>query len=502
MTISLIAIRSRVVLKRMLAGVSTRRYRRTQERWRAGRAAGAVDVEVLGLSDVRRTHARALGELRARQLSDLLLAVMMLDGLELKGRMMILALGITTEGVKIPLGLWEGSTETRPSRPRCSLTSSSAGWTPSKGCCLCSRLYVTARLVWCTAPCTIPAMGLFITVETALNEWLAAMDAEAWDTVADGLDDDVQLADELTTQWLRGRDRVGAYLRASQGIVTEIVSTPSALSVSELGSDSALVTFTLHQRYLLGGEPRNEHSTGCAAFSVRGERVTLSLFHLAPVRTATETADDLPEDGLPAPVTVPAVPDAAIAPAVVDDAFVLGEEIRRRRTAARLSLRELAERTGLSASFLSQIERSRADLSVSSLRQVASGLGVDVVVLLGRQRDGSLSGLREGLDGQRPRFFVRAAGVTVEGFRGFDDGRLEAYIVEPASGHGGEVIAGSDGEEFLYVIGGRVEVVLEQRSVVLEAGDGAHVRPGTPHRVTSAGQAPARYLVVQSRGAA
>jgi hypothetical protein len=39
------------------------------------------------------------------------LAVMMLDGLELKGRMMIVALGITTQGVKIPLGLWEGSTE-------------------------------------------------------------------------------------------------------------------------------------------------------------------------------------------------------------------------------------------------------------------------------------------------------------------------------------------------------------------------------------------------------
>src|SRR5438093_7936875 len=36
---------------------------------------------------------------------------MMIDGIELKERMMIVALGITTEGVKIPLGLWEGSTE-------------------------------------------------------------------------------------------------------------------------------------------------------------------------------------------------------------------------------------------------------------------------------------------------------------------------------------------------------------------------------------------------------
>jgi hypothetical protein len=36
---------------------------------------------------------------------------MMVDGIELKERMMIVGLGITTEGVKVPLGLWEGSTE-------------------------------------------------------------------------------------------------------------------------------------------------------------------------------------------------------------------------------------------------------------------------------------------------------------------------------------------------------------------------------------------------------
>ena len=58
---------------------------------------------------VERTR-EALGELMSRQLRSAL-AVMMLDGLELKGRMMIVALGITTEGVKVPLGLWEGSTE-------------------------------------------------------------------------------------------------------------------------------------------------------------------------------------------------------------------------------------------------------------------------------------------------------------------------------------------------------------------------------------------------------
>ena len=59
---------------------------------------------------VERTRS-ALGELMRRRLDDVRLAVMMIDGLELQGRMMVVALGITTEGVKIPLGLWEGSTE-------------------------------------------------------------------------------------------------------------------------------------------------------------------------------------------------------------------------------------------------------------------------------------------------------------------------------------------------------------------------------------------------------
>ncbi|MGO9884782.1 MAG: IS256 family transposase [Solirubrobacteraceae bacterium] len=103
---------ARVVLERMLAGVSTRRYRRTQEP-----VGEQVEVKARSTSksSVSRTFVErtreALGELMSRQLSDLRLAVMMLDGLELKGRMMIVALGITTEGVKIPLGLWEGSSE-------------------------------------------------------------------------------------------------------------------------------------------------------------------------------------------------------------------------------------------------------------------------------------------------------------------------------------------------------------------------------------------------------
>ncbi len=53
----------------------------------------------------------SLIELMSRPLDDLRLAVLMLDGIELKGRCCVVALGIDTDGVKHPLGLWDGSTE-------------------------------------------------------------------------------------------------------------------------------------------------------------------------------------------------------------------------------------------------------------------------------------------------------------------------------------------------------------------------------------------------------
>jgi putative transposase len=103
---------SRIVLERMLAGVSCRRYGRTQEHVGDEVEAGARGVSKSAISRtfIERTR-HALGELMARRLDDVRLAVLMLDGIDLKGRTCVVALGITSDGVKIPLGLWDGSTE-------------------------------------------------------------------------------------------------------------------------------------------------------------------------------------------------------------------------------------------------------------------------------------------------------------------------------------------------------------------------------------------------------
>lgn len=103
---------TRAVMDRMLAGVSTRRFAGVGEPVGEGveEESSATSKSSVSEAFVERTQT-ALEELMSRRLEDVRLAAMMLDGLEIAERMHVVALGITTEGVKVPLGLWEGSTE-------------------------------------------------------------------------------------------------------------------------------------------------------------------------------------------------------------------------------------------------------------------------------------------------------------------------------------------------------------------------------------------------------
>ena len=100
------------VLDRMLAGISTRRFKTV------GEPVG-LEVEEMAVSTSKSAVSRefvartrdAMKQLMNRDLSDVRLAALMVDGLDLKGRTVVVALGVTTDGVKLPLGLWEGSTE-------------------------------------------------------------------------------------------------------------------------------------------------------------------------------------------------------------------------------------------------------------------------------------------------------------------------------------------------------------------------------------------------------
>jgi transposase-like protein len=103
-----------LVLEQMLAGVSTRRFVRTREPvgQQIAEAERSTSKSAVSREFVGRTGEHLIA-LMSRRLDDVRLAALMLDGIELKGRCCVVALGITTDGVKVPLGLWDGSTENK-----------------------------------------------------------------------------------------------------------------------------------------------------------------------------------------------------------------------------------------------------------------------------------------------------------------------------------------------------------------------------------------------------
>ncbi len=98
-----------VVVERMLAGVATRRHVDVAEP--IGDVAGtATSRSAVSRRFVAATR-EAMAELLAADLSDLEVAVLMIDGLNVAGEMIVVALGIGTDGTKVPVGLRLGDTE-------------------------------------------------------------------------------------------------------------------------------------------------------------------------------------------------------------------------------------------------------------------------------------------------------------------------------------------------------------------------------------------------------
>ena len=103
-----------VAMERMLAGVSTRKYRRANEPMGSEVTETATGESRSSVSRrfIQGTQ-RALDELLARDLSELEVAVLMVDGVDFAGETCVVAMVITTDGTKVPVGLRHGDTENK-----------------------------------------------------------------------------------------------------------------------------------------------------------------------------------------------------------------------------------------------------------------------------------------------------------------------------------------------------------------------------------------------------
>ncbi len=105
---------TQVVMERMAAGVATRRHARTAEPVgeKVSGTQKSTSKSAISRRFVKQTET-ALAELMSRDLAGEDIKVLMLDGEHMAGRCVVVALAITADGTKKPVGLWDGSTENK-----------------------------------------------------------------------------------------------------------------------------------------------------------------------------------------------------------------------------------------------------------------------------------------------------------------------------------------------------------------------------------------------------
>jgi transcriptional regulator with XRE-family HTH domain len=157
----------------------------------------------------------------------------------------------------------------------------------------------------------------------------------------------------------------------------------------------------------------------------------------------------------------------------------LGRRLRAFRTKRGLSLAEVAAKTGLSISFLSAVERAQSGISLGNLFKLADVYGTTVPGLqAGFRQAGSLL-VRPA---QRPRYVANYSRVLIEDLI-TRPGALEAQHIQIEPGGESEEAYTHPGEEFLYVIAGRLSVWLHEREHYdLQAGDALYFRSSQRHR--------------------
>jgi transcriptional regulator with XRE-family HTH domain len=174
------------------------------------------------------------------------------------------------------------------------------------------------------------------------------------------------------------------------------------------------------------------------------------------------------------------------------DAQSLALRLKRFRQIRRLSLRQLGELTGTTASFLSQLERGVSGATTSTLMRIASALGVSISDLFdSAPRAAYLPMKRNDYPALPESFGCRKMLITR---RPLQD--LEVYLGEfsVAGSTGDDQYTHGGAHEMMFVLRGIVEISLGSDRHVLEEGDNIEYAPSTPHRTVNIGKGRAEVM--------
>jgi quercetin dioxygenase-like cupin family protein len=173
-----------------------------------------------------------------------------------------------------------------------------------------------------------------------------------------------------------------------------------------------------------------------------------------------------------------------------DELETVGGRIKKARSGKKMSYDRLANETGFSVDYLKKIESGKKIPPVGALLQISRALELDSGYLL-REKDTNL------------KKRVKAYTTRTENYAyttltpGAENKHLKAFkvVVEAMQDHKG-VGYQHEGEEFVYVLSGRMEIIVGDHVNKLNTGDSLHFNSGIQHMMRNVGETAAEMLVV------
>ncbi len=159
----------------------------------------------------------------------------------------------------------------------------------------------------------------------------------------------------------------------------------------------------------------------------------------------------------------------------------------------------LARKAGFTKSYVSQIENRKREPTIGTLVTIAHALGVNVSSIIGSEKlledEGTPAIVRAG-ERRRVAIPSKATNIMYESINYKKKDRLmDAYILTPATEFSDKPMA-HEGQELLFVLHGKEELVYNGKSYILEEGDCCYFDSSTSHYGRSVGEEQSRILVV------
>lgn len=177
----------------------------------------------------------------------------------------------------------------------------------------------------------------------------------------------------------------------------------------------------------------------------------------------------------------------------------IGERIKFLRQRKHMGLVELGRYTGLSASFLSQLETGRVVPTLRNLARIAMVFSRDLSYFFEPERP-ELFRVQRASERQRlpqtgaadPDYFFESLGQVPT------EQAIAPYVAEFLPGNGRRVPTAHQhtGAEFLYMLSGRLKLMHEGRTEVLERGDAVYFDPSAKHSYERIGDEPCTALIL------